>query len=131
MDSAEDDWLANSTAIPGPSLEDFLATNPSQLPFLQERPPTAEEDFVRYQIFAEDWGSIEHLQQVSNRLRCVFFLERAWFVLVVFLYSYVNAGYLPQAVLLFGTCSGSHGSKGSCAKASWRESVYVKRVASL
>lgn len=67
MDSAEDDWFSNSSATPGPSLEDFLATDPSQLPFLQERPAT-EEDYVRYELFAEDWGSIEHLQQVSGRL---------------------------------------------------------------
>lgn len=72
MDSAENDWFANSSANPGPSLEDFLATDPSQLPFLQERPAT-EEDCVRYQIFAEDWGSIEHLQQVSGRLGENFF----------------------------------------------------------
>lgn len=64
MGSAEDDWFANSSNNPGPSLEDFLATDPSHLPFLQERPAIAE-DFVRYQIFADDWGSIEHLQQVS------------------------------------------------------------------
>eukprot|EP00903_Cladosiphon_okamuranus_P017102 g15757.t1 len=65
MDSAEDDWFSNASANPGPSLEDFLATDPSQLPFLQERPAT-EDDYVRYQLFAEDWGSIEHLQQLRE-----------------------------------------------------------------
>lgn len=62
MDAAEDNWFANSEA--GPSLEDFLATDPSQLPFLQERPATPE-DVVRYQIFTDDWESIDHLQQVG------------------------------------------------------------------
>lgn len=64
MSSAEEDWFANLSNNPGPSLEDFLATDPSHLPFLQEQPATAE-DLIRYQIFADDWGSIEHLQQVS------------------------------------------------------------------
>lgn len=65
MDSTEDDWFTDSSAHPGPSLEDFLAADPSQLPFLHERPAT-EEDYMRYQIFADDWGSIEHLQHVSD-----------------------------------------------------------------
>lgn len=65
MDSGENDWFANSSDNSGPSLEDFLATDPSQLPFLQERPATAE-DALRYQIFADEWGSIEHLQQVRG-----------------------------------------------------------------
>lgn len=64
MSSAEEDWFTNLPNNPGPSLEEFLATDPSQLPFLQERPATAE-DFIRYQIFADDWDSVEHLQQVS------------------------------------------------------------------
>eukprot|EP00752_Nemacystus_decipiens_P012159 g10778.t1 len=63
MDSVEDDWFA--AANPGPSVEDFLATDPSQLPFLQE-PRATEEDYVRYQLFVEDWGSIEHLQQLRE-----------------------------------------------------------------
>lgn len=65
MDSGETDWFTNSSDNPGPSLEDFLATDPSQLPFLQERLATAE-DAVRYQIFADEWCSIEHLQQVRR-----------------------------------------------------------------
>lgn len=64
MSSAEEEWFADVSNNPGPSLEDFLATDPSHLPFLQERPATAE-DLVRYQIFADDWESIGHLQQVS------------------------------------------------------------------
>lgn len=58
-------WFANSMQDAGPSLEDFLASDPSELPFLQERPATTE-DFLRYQIFADEWGSIEHLQQVCD-----------------------------------------------------------------
>ncbi|CAM9685156.1 unnamed protein product [Pylaiella littoralis] len=65
MSSAEEDWFANLSNNPGPSLEDFLATDPSHLPFLQEQPATAE-DLIRYQIFADDWGSIEHLQQLRK-----------------------------------------------------------------
>lgn len=64
MSSAEEEWFADLSNTPGPSLEDFLASDPSHLPFLQERPATAK-DLVRYQIFADDWESIEHLQQVS------------------------------------------------------------------
>lgn len=63
MDSAQESWFANETDA-GPSLEDFLATDPSQLPFLQER-HEATEDYVRYQLFADDWESIEHLQEVG------------------------------------------------------------------
>ncbi|CAM9369821.1 unnamed protein product [Ectocarpus sp. 8 AP-2014] len=64
-ESADEDWFAGNSNDPGPSLEDFLATDPSQLPFLQERPATAE-DFVRYQIFVDEWSSIEHLQQLRE-----------------------------------------------------------------
>ena len=49
----------------GPSLEDFLSLDPSHLPFLQERSaPT--DDALRFQIFADEWNSIEHLQQVGT-----------------------------------------------------------------
>ncbi|CAM9897730.1 unnamed protein product [Ectocarpus sp. 4 AP-2014] len=64
-ESADEDWFAGNSNDPGPSLEDFLATDPSQLPFLQERAATAE-DFVRYQIFVDEWSSIEHLQQLRE-----------------------------------------------------------------
>lgn len=67
MDSAQESWFAKETDA-GPSLEDFLATDPSQLPFLQER-PDATEDYVRYQIFVDDWDSIEHLQEVGTKRR--------------------------------------------------------------
>lgn len=63
MDSAQESWFADEND-PGPSLEDFLATDPSQLPFLQER-PEATEEYVRYQVFVGDWYSIEHLQEVG------------------------------------------------------------------
>ncbi|CAM9826608.1 unnamed protein product [Ascophyllum nodosum] len=49
----------------GPSLEDFLSLDPSHLPFLQERSaPT--DDALRFQIFADEWNSIEHLQQLRS-----------------------------------------------------------------
>ncbi|CAM9181904.1 unnamed protein product [Laminaria digitata] len=64
MDSAQESWFANETDG-GPSLEDFLATDPSQLPFLQEL-PEATEDSVRYQLFVDDWDSIEHLQELRE-----------------------------------------------------------------
>lgn len=77
MDSAKDDssWFANSLQDAGPSLEDFLAADPSELPFLQESPATTE-DFMRYQIFADEWGSIEHLQQVCNFVSSVVHYDR-------------------------------------------------------
>lgn len=67
MDSAKGDGslFEDSLQDAGPSLEDFLAADPSELPFLQESPATTE-DFMRYQIFADEWSSIEYLQQVHN-----------------------------------------------------------------
>lgn len=71
MDSAQESWFANE-ADDGPSLEDFLATDPSQLPFLQELPEATTEDYVRYQLFVDDWDSIEHLQEVgAKRKECL------------------------------------------------------------
>lgn len=67
MDSTQESWFAKETDD-GPSLEDFLATDPSQLPFLQER-PEATEDYVRYRVFADDWDSIENLQEVGAKRR--------------------------------------------------------------
>lgn len=67
MDSStEEDWFAANSSVPGPSLEDFLATDPSELPFLQGATAT-NEDLIRYRIFADEWNSIEYLQQVRNR----------------------------------------------------------------
>ncbi|CAM9494379.1 unnamed protein product, partial [Scytosiphon promiscuus] len=66
MDSStEEDWFAANSSIPGPSLEDFLATNPSDLPFLQGATAT-NEDLIQYKIFADEWGSIEYLQQLRE-----------------------------------------------------------------
>lgn len=67
MDSStEEDWFAANSSTSGPSLEDFLATDPSDLPFLQGSTAT-NEDLIRYKLFADNWGSIEHLQQVRNQ----------------------------------------------------------------
>ncbi|CAM9204796.1 unnamed protein product, partial [Hapterophycus canaliculatus] len=63
--SAEEDWFAANSSIPGPSLENFLATDPSELPFLQGA-TAANEDCVRYKLFADEWGSIGHLQQLRE-----------------------------------------------------------------
>lgn len=53
----------------GPSLEDFLAIDPSQLPFLREGQGTVTssyEDCMRYQLFADIWESIDNLHQVPG-----------------------------------------------------------------
>lgn len=55
----------NDESEHGPPLESFLASDPSHLPFLRER-PTESEDYVQYQIFADKWDSIQHLQQVRQ-----------------------------------------------------------------
>lgn len=62
MSLPDETWFSMS-GTDGPRLEDFLASDPSKLPFLQER-PAMSEDFVQYQIFLDNWDSIERLQQV-------------------------------------------------------------------
>lgn len=60
-----DESLFANADDPGPSLEDFLATDPSLLPYVQDS-PAAMEDCVRYKIFSDGQDSIEHLQKVGG-----------------------------------------------------------------
>lgn len=66
MEAEELSWFGNA-GDGGPSLEDFLAGDPSQLPFIKHTPGTGtahDQDTLRYQIFADNWDSIDKLHQV-------------------------------------------------------------------
>lgn len=64
----ENDWF-EKLGGGGPSLEDFLASDASQLPFMRAEHGTVtsiNEDRVRYQLFADIWESVDHLQEVNR-----------------------------------------------------------------
>lgn len=69
MESTEEvDWFGNA-GVGGPSLEDFLASDAAQLPFMNMEHGTftgINEDRVCYQLFADTWESIDHLHEVNG-----------------------------------------------------------------